>query len=278
MSDSFSSTQFNALAPYYDELMEIVPYDAWAEYIETLFRVAEARPKRILDCCCGTGNVSFELAERGYEVTGVDLSAPMIAVARAKNRRLNSNLRFFEADLSDFELEDTFEAATCLYDSLNYILEPSKLQSAFERVAHHVEPGGLFVFDMNSELALTQDLFTQSSRHPRKALHYDWHARYDPTTRITSVEMLFTRHTSSPNAAENRSQRVEQFRETHRERAYSLAEIETMLAQAQWDLLKIYDAYTLNPPHDGSERWFFLARRTESPLPMKRVTERNKIG
>jgi ubiquinone/menaquinone biosynthesis C-methylase UbiE len=248
--------QFGDLAPHYDELMQVVPYDDWAEYVLTLFSYAEHTPRRVLDCACGTGNISFELARRGMEVVGVDLSTRMIEVAQDKLQDWTSSdilPRFLQGDLSDFDLGETFDSATCLYDSLNYILEPQKLQDAFVCIARHIEPGGVFVFDMNSEHALSADLFSQCNFNPRKQLHYDWRASFDPATRVCSVTMKFEKH--------NGNGQTEVFTEMHRERAYSLDEVKAMLAAAGLDLLYDFDAYTLNRPHNRSERWYFVARR-----------------
>jgi len=250
---SESPSQFDDLAPHYDELMDVVPYDAWVDYVLMLFNVANHDPKKLLDCACGTGNVSFELAKSNIDVTGVDLAKGMIEIANQKAQTSDLKIRFLEADLSDFDLGETFDSATCLYDSLNYILDPVKLEQAFACIHRHVETDGVFVFDMNSAYALQADLFTQYNRDPRKSLHYDWTANYNPETRITSVEMLFTRH--------NEDGTKTNFHEEHRERAYELEEIKGMLERTGWDLVRTYDAYTINLPHQGSERWFFIARR-----------------
>ncbi len=256
---STPASQFTDLAPHYDELMQVVPYDSWAEYIELLFEIAQVAPKTILDCACGTGNVSFELAALNYAVTGVDISAGMIKRAQNKATELLQTkpstplpARFIEADLSDFVLNQKFDAATCLYDSFNYILQPEKLQTAFECIAQHVRPGGVFVFDMNAPWAFEANLFTQRNLDPKKNLHYAWSAEYDESTRICDVTMQFTRKT--PDG-------IEEFSEVHRERAYARGEVETMLANSGWNLIKTYDAFTMNQPHDRSERWYFLARR-----------------
>lgn len=246
-----SPTQFNALAPHYDELMQVVPYDSWAEYVMLICEACGHKARRALDCACGTGNVTFALAKLGLEMTGVDIAGEMVEIARQKAIAGYSGVRFFQADLTKFELGEKFDTATCLYDSLNYILEPHLLQAAFEHIGHHVQRGGLFVFDMNSEYALTADLFTQHCRDPRKALHYDWHAKHDGETHVTSVDMTFVR-----NELDGTKTR---FTETHRERAYPLEEIERMLTETGWKLLQTYDAYTLNRPHGKSERWFFAA-------------------
>ena len=248
-----SDSQFTALAPHYDELMQVVPYDAWVDYVLLLFSTVEHDAKKLLDCACGTGNVSFELAKCDIDVTGVDIAPDMIAVAQQKALQLGSKTRFVEADLSTFDLGETFDSATCLYDSLNYILDPATLRAAFGRIAAHLEAGGVWVFDMNSDYALQADLFTQSSLDPLKNLHYRWQANYDPATHITSVAMRFERRSVDGE--------LELFTETHRERAYELDEIREMLRETGWELLKVFDAYTLNLPHKMSERWFFVARK-----------------
>lgn len=253
MNNGQSPTQFTALAPHYDELMQIVPYDAWADYVLLLFQIAEHEPVKLLDGACGTGNVSFELARSDIQVTGVDIAPAMIEVAQRKAAQSPLPIRFIEADLTDFDLGEKFDCATCLYDSLNYILDPAKLQAAFAGFAQHVETSGVLVFDMNTPLALTADLFTQRSFDPRKKLQYDWRASYNPATQITEVAMSFVR------TGEDGAQHT--FSETHRERAYELEEVEAMLAATGWETLKIYDAYTINPPHEKSERWFWVARR-----------------
>ncbi len=253
MNNGQSPTQFTALAPHYDELMQIVPYDAWADYVLLLFQIAEHDPRKLLDGACGTGNVSFELAKSDINVTGVDIAPAMIEVAQHKAAQSPLPIRFIEADLTDFDLGEQFDCATCLYDSLNYILDPTALQAAFAGFAKHVESGGVLVFDMNTPLALTADLFTQRSFDTRKQLQYDWRAAYNPASKITEVAMSFVR--KGEDGAEHK------FSETHRERAYSREEVEAMLRATGWEIVKVYDAYTINPPHEASERWFWVARR-----------------
>jgi SAM-dependent methyltransferase len=256
--------QFVDLAPYYDELMRVVPYPQWAEYVALLWDIHGHQARRVLDCACGTGNLTFELARLGLEVTGIDLSKPMIEQAKIKaaapqstllSARNSSPVQFCEADLTDFDLGLSFDSATCLYDSLNYITEPQALARAFTCVRAHVESGGVWVFDMNSDWAFRADLFSQSNRNPQQSLNYGWKAHFDPDSRLCTVSMRFDRQ--RPDGT------TETFYETHRERAYLLPEIEAMLKQTGWTLLGSYDAYTLNRPRDRSERWFFVARNDD---------------
>ncbi len=261
-------SQFGDLSPFYDELMSGVPYAAWVDYVRLLWEVHDCSPRRVLDAACGTGNVSFELARHGYDVVGVDLSASMVAWAQAKLSEEpwlahstqdagggGGSVSFYAGDLRSFELGARFEAATCLYDSLNYILEPEDLGRAFAQVGAHVEPGGVWVFDMNAPWAFEANLFTQSNRDPRRALHYSWQADFDALSHICTVQMTFEK--SDPRS----QQGAQTFRETHRERAYEMNQVIGLLSSSGWKLERAYDAYTLNPPHKKSERWYFAARK-----------------
>jgi ubiquinone/menaquinone biosynthesis C-methylase UbiE len=248
--------QFTEVSAYYDRLMSTVPYTMWVDYVELLLRIEDYHPQQILDCACGTGNVTFELARRGYAVDGTDLSRGMLDVAERKGSQSGwRDVRFFHQDLRSLSLPREYDLAVCLYDSLNYITKPDELKSAFARVADCLLPRSLFIFDLNSELALEAELFTQNNLWRRDSdLIYDWKSRFDPITRLSQVEMYFkVRHADG-------SER--EFHELHQERAYTLDEVRDLLAEAGWQTLRVYDAYTTNHPHAASERWFFVARLT----------------
>lgn len=104
---------------------------------------------RILDVCCGTGYLAGMLAERGFPVTGIDLSESMIAYAR----RNVPQSRFQVADAAGFRPDIRFDAAVSTFDSLNHLLELPHLEAAFRNVAAALAPGGLFAFDMLLEEA-----------------------------------------------------------------------------------------------------------------------------
>ena len=99
---------------------------------------------RILDICCGTGYLAGLLMERGYRVTGIDLSGEMIACARARVPAAE----FHVADAARFRVPGGFDGAVSTFDSLNHILAVKELEAAFRRVAEALKPGAPFVFDM----------------------------------------------------------------------------------------------------------------------------------
>lgn len=247
-------SQFQSIAPFYDELMHVVPYDFWAEYVIALFEFVGHQPQKVLDCACGTGNLSFELSKQGLQVTGVDLSDQMITEAKNKNFNVDLpySIEFLQGNLATFNLDEKFDCATCLYDSLNYILDNETIVNAFRNIRSHIQPSGIFVFDLNAEWAFEANLFTQSSRKSKSTgLQYNWRAKFDEKTRICTVHMNFEKR--------NENGENTKFVEIHRERAYSIDEITSFLHETGWQLRHIFDAYTFNRPHSKSERWFFVA-------------------
>ena len=263
MTSEFQN-QFTSLAPYYDELMAHVPYSAWVDYVLNICKRYKHSPRHVLDCACGTGNVTYELAARGFDVVGVDFSQEMIEVARHKStfkKRLFSKSTFantsaptfIQSDLCEMNLDRKFDTVTCLYDSLNYLTTPQMLQQAFGQISRHLQPDGLFIFDMNAPYAFETDMFTQSDHRPRQKLQYDWIASYDRQTRLCQVEMTYLRRDDEGN--------VLQFKEKHCERSYTMEEISDYLQAAGLRLLESFDSYRFAPPHARSERWYFVANR-----------------
>jgi len=102
---------------------------------------------RILDLCCGTGQLSQELVRRGYRVTGVDGSAEMLKFAR----RTAPGAEFTRADVRTFRRPSSFDAAVCLYDSLNHLMNLDELETAFRNVQTSLKAGAQFLCDFNME-------------------------------------------------------------------------------------------------------------------------------
>lgn len=243
--------QFARLARYYDALMANVPYGLWAEYVANLAALA-GRPivpgSKLLDLATGTGSVALEFAQRGCEVTGIDLSAPMVRQARENARCRKTNARFLCHDLADFHLPSEFDHAVCLYDSLNYLTDPSRLKQAFANIRHALKDDGVLIFDMNTVHALEAELFTQESP-PEAEIAYRWKSRYDRGARISTIRMDFEVTATG-----------ETFSITHRQRAYTDAALRSYLFHAGFADVTSYDAYRVIPPGPQSDRVFYVAR------------------
>lgn len=241
--------EFTVIPKFYDELMSRVPYKTWVRYIQEILDRLKYKPKTVLELACGTGTVSMLLEDLGYQVQGVDCSEGMICEAKNKASQRGYKAQFFVENLVNLDLEEkNFDLEVCLFDSLNYILNPSDLQEALNRAARHLHAGGYFIFDINTVYALAAELFTQEDLNPDAEPQYIWKSRFDPESRISEVNMDFHYHGKD-------------YKETHYERAYELDEIEWMLKKAGFHVEAIYDAYSFRKPFKRSDRVFFVARR-----------------
>lgn len=251
---------FSQIGPIYDLVMAPVPYVSWVNYLFVLAgRHGLPRPRRILDLACGTGNVGLELARRGYQVMGVDRSEGMLEQGRRKAAQEGLPMEFLQQDMRELRLPCTFDWVVCLYDSLNYLLSEEDLLRTFRGVAAHLEAGGAFFFDMNTEAALEKELFTQSELRPSAPVQYRWKSRYNPQTRITRVEMTFW--------VQGEDGERREIREVHYERAYPLPQVERLLREAGLRPLGVYEAYSLRRPGPDTDRAFFLALRPKEGNP-----------
>ena len=249
------SDSFALIAPHYDALMATVPYARWADYVSQLAALSHrliGPQTSLLDLATGTGSVALEFAVRGCSAAGIDLSEPMLVEARRKAQERRLEVEFICADLASFRLSAQFDHGICLYDSLNYIIDPDCLKHAFANIRMALKTGGLLIFDVNTVHALEAELFTQRS-HEGAAVCYDWVSKYDPQTRISTIKMHFEIPTGD---------RV-QFDVVHRQRAYTDAELRSFMYHAGFTAIRGYDAYRTSPPTPMSDRVFYVARAVE---------------
>lgn len=146
-------------ADVYDAIYGAKDYAGEADLIERMLAHHRVpRPCRVLDIGCGTGRHAFALARRGYEVTGIDRSPFMLAQARrAADKEVRSGQRpprFLEADARRLELGERFAAALMMFTVLGYQNDDADVSAALAAVRAHLEPGGMFIFDVWNGLAV----------------------------------------------------------------------------------------------------------------------------
>ena len=142
---------YGPLASSYDALTGDVPYGEFADYYEKLLAQEGKSSLTLLDLCCGTGTLTYMMAQRGHEMIGVDLSGEMLAVAAEKLEDFDGKVKplFLCQEASELDLFGTVEGAYCSLDGMNY-LPPEELPELFERLHLFIEPGGKFAFDFHS--------------------------------------------------------------------------------------------------------------------------------
>ena len=246
---------YTSLAPVYDRLNSDIDYSAWADYIERQFALyAKATPESVLDLACGTGKVTVELARRGYDMTGVDLSEDMLAVARKKcdGERFRHSVLLIRQDMTELELYGTVNAVVCCLDSLNYLTETSAIACTFSHVHNYLDPDGLFIFDMNTPAKFENVYGDNSYILEDEDVFCAWQNVYNKRTKLCDFYLsIFT---------ECDDGRWLRFDEEQRERCYSLRTIKKLLAEAGFELCALTSDFFGGEVNDDTERWFFVAR------------------
>ena len=144
-----SETPFGAYASFYDALYREKDYPGECDVLERIFeRFGSSPVRRVLDLGCGTGGHAVILASRGYSVTGVDRSASMLAVAQDKTYRIGLNICFEQGDIRSWRSDDTWDAAIAMFAVLSYQVSHEDVAAAIATARRHLNPGGLFVFDV----------------------------------------------------------------------------------------------------------------------------------
>ena len=143
---------YNEFAYVYDRLIDDVDYKSWVDYYLKIFKRYGLKPSLGLDLGCGTGNMTLELSSRGIDMTGIDISEDMLMVARDKSG--SQDILYLNQDMTEFELYGTVSFVISSLDCINYITDKRDLLKVFKLVNNYLDPGGLFVFDINTSYKL----------------------------------------------------------------------------------------------------------------------------
>ena len=140
---------YTEFATVYDTFMDNVPYEAWEKYLVDILKAEGINDGLLLELGCGTGRMTRLLAAEGYDMIGVDNSEEMLSVAREYTME-NTEILYLLQDMREFELYGTIRAVVSVCDSMNYIMSEEDLRQVFSLVNNYLDPGGIFIFDMNT--------------------------------------------------------------------------------------------------------------------------------
>lgn len=243
---------YTNFAYIYDKLMYDVDYSAWASYLEDIFKANQVTPKMVLDLGCGTGNLCIEMAKRGYEMIGIDLSTDMLMCAKEKTIKENLDILYLNQDMADFELYGTVDVILCLLDSMNYVTNKNDLKRLFKLVKNYLNPGGLFIFDLNTPYKLEKVLGNNVFYDVGTDISYIWDNQYDKKKKLCQFDLTFFIQDQS---------KYHRYDELHFERAYSHHEIKTIIKKSGFEFLHVFDCLKFSTPHKKSERIFYICKK-----------------
>ena len=242
---------YHNLAASYDRLTNDVDYEATVAFYEEILKREGLRPRTVVDMACGTGSVSEILARKGYEVTGVDLSEEMLTEAMMKTMDMENHPMFSCQNLRDLRLPKAVDIAVCALDSLDYITDPADCEAAIRRAYRVLNPGGIFIFDVNTPeklRAMDGQMFIDEDDD----VFCVWRGEFDERTNICSYGMdLFQREGEKW---------VRSFEE-HREYAYSQDQLMGYLKKAGFTGIEVYADRLFEAPREGEQRIYFKARK-----------------
>ena len=242
---------YHELAQSYDRLTNDVDYGATVDFYFEILQKEGLQPRTALDLACGTGSVALLLAQKGMQVTAVDMSWEMLMVAQQKAAEADVYPQFACQRLQQLRLPRAVDLAVCALDSIDYILDPRDCQEAIRRVYKALNPGGCFIFDVNTPEKL-RAMDGQVFLDEDDDVYCVWRGEFDEETNICSYGMdLFQRK----GTVWHRSF------EEHREYAYSAEQLVGYLKNAGFTSIAVYGDRKFAPPAAGEQRIYLKARK-----------------
>ena len=242
---------YGALAASYDRLTNDVDYKAWVDFAHAILEREGLKVRTVADLACGTGSATRLLAQRGYQVTAVDLSEAMLTEAMDKCADLENLPVFVHQNLAELRLPRAVDMAVCFLDSLDYILDPADCAAAIRQTYRALNPGGIFIFDVNTpEKLRTMD--GQVFLDEDDDVYCVWRGEFDEESNICSYGMdLFQRQGESWHRSF----------EEHREYAYSIEQLMRYLKDAGFTHIRVWADRQFCAPREGEQRVWFQARK-----------------
>ncbi|HHX62934.1 MAG TPA: class I SAM-dependent methyltransferase [Epulopiscium sp.] len=243
---------YGDFAQVYDLFMQEVPYEEWAQHIEQVWKKYNITPKLIAELGCGTGELTNYFASRKIDVIGIDNSDQMLAIAKEKSAAKGLDVLYLLQDMQEFELYGTVDSIYSACDSINYIIEDAELLQTFKWVNNYLEPGGIFIFDINTQYKYEEILAQNTFAYNIEEASYIWENYYEKEEQINEYLVTFF--------VKEDDDRYTKFEELHHERMYTLETITRLLEQAGMGIEGVFDGYTFNPVRENSDRITIIAR------------------
>lgn len=240
---------YTGFAQVYDLFMDNVPYEQWSRYLISLLNEYHVSEGLILELGCGTGKMTRLLSEAGYDMIGVDNSEEMLQEAMEQP---HEGILYLCQDMREFELYGTVAAVVSICDSMNYILKEEELLEVFKLVNNYLDPGGVFIFDLNTLYKYRELLGDCTICENRDEGSFIWENYYDEESGINEYELTF--FIREPSGL------YEKYEETHFQRGYELKTVKRLLKQAGMEFVAAFDAFSKEEPKEDSERIYVIAR------------------
>jgi ubiquinone/menaquinone biosynthesis C-methylase UbiE len=251
MGESKKQPLYSKLADIYDAVMEDVNYELWADFIDAVILKHHPNPETILELACGTGSISLFLDElECYQIVGTDKSPQMIEKARKKNESMHCNVDFKVMDFLDIQLNQTFDVAFCVFDSVNYLHSPESVLQFLNETRKILNPQGLLIFDFTTprnSIQAIEYLNNEEGYTDDNHRYFRW-SSYDASEQIHKNEFKIEK------LADDQETVIKQFRETHQQKIYTLEQMLDIIDQTTYKKRARYSGFDFEKADDKSLR------------------------
>ncbi len=259
---------YGDFAAVYDRFMDATPYEEWCRIVtELIEKYGVSRPERdsenaleaernlVVDLGCGTGTLTELLYQKGYDMIGVDNAPSMLNIAMDKKEVSGSQILYLLQDMRELELYSTVGTVVSVCDCVNYILEEEELLEVFSLVNNYLYPGGVFIFDFNTDYKYREVIGDTTIAENREDCSFIWDNFYDPEEEINEYDVtVFVRE---------EGELYRKFSETHFQRGYTPEQMERLLTRAGLLVVKMFDVDTQAAVTETSERICVVAREQQ---------------
>jgi len=238
---------YEAFAPVYDDFTANHNFELWLGNLWPVIERHRPRGRRLLDVGCGTGRSFLAMLDRGWKVTGCDISPRMLAIAREKAGGRGASL--FEADMRDLPRIGQFDLVWCLDDALNYMVDHDELTGALAAMRINLAADGLLVFDVNT-LKVFRTFFAEEIVIERNGVRLVWRGISGKDVPPGGFgEACFHAEVLGDN------RKIDHSAHLHRERHFDEPSVLSAMARAGLDCIDVYghddDAVPEQPLDEG---------------------------
>ena len=242
---------YEGFAEIYDELMNDVNYESWADYYTRLLSIYGVREGKICECACGTGGLTLPLVRRGFQMTGVDLSREMLWQAAQKARKNGIAMPFVQQDMKALNLHRPMDAVIATCDGVNYLLKEEDLISFFRSARRSIRPGGALIFDVSTPHKLRDILCAGLFCEDREYITYIWQNTWHERRQCVDLDLCFF--------IREKDGRYRRMEEHQQQRAWDMNTLKEALWSAGFQSVCIYGNTTLNAAREDDQRWHIAA-------------------
>ena len=245
---------YNNLALVYDKLMEDIDYQAWANYLDQLICKYEAPGKDVIDLGCGTGSISLRMAQKGYNVLGIDYSEEMLTQAEQKFRENNITIPLYHQDIRELVMDKTVDIVISTFDTLNYILDEKDIEKIFKKVFEVLKKDALFIFDINTPYKLKEILGDNIFTYNTEEISYIWENDFDDKENICQMCLTFF-------ILDQETGLYERFEEFHEQKSYEIDYLIDILHKTGFKVLNVHGELNMEEPKEEDHKVFIIAKK-----------------